>query len=199
MEPVSLAPDAADRAPSPDLPAPSGTPTPRRRAATARAVLIGVIAVAALVLLLPRPNAVVQPGADVTAAARSAREGLGFAPSVPQGLPDGWTPLLAEVQHDTDGALTWHVGYLAPDGGYLGFVQAASPPITWENQQVVSGPEAGTIEVGANSWLIRDRVDRQMVSYVLRGGPMETIVSGHASKADVIRLIESLRLPPGGA
>ncbi len=171
-------------------------PRPRGPLAAAGTVVGVIVAVAALVLLVPRPNAVLQPAADVQQAAQRARTELGFDPAVPHGLPTGWTVTMATVMHDVGGTTAWRVGYRAPDGQYLGYVQADKPAPGWEDVQVISGPTTGTVFLGDNVWLIRNRVDRALTNYVLRSADVETIVFGHAGPADIEALARSLQLPP---
>ena len=155
------------------------------------AVVLAVVA--ALVLLMPRPNQVIQPQADVAAAARGAR-GAGFAPTVPQDLPPGWQATSARLQRGTDGVITWHVGYVTPSGNYAGFEQAGSPTRAWENTQVTDGPERGTVQVAGQTWLVRSRTDRGITSWVLRRPGLTTIVTGTADEAELTQLATSLHL-----
>lgn len=154
--------------------------------------------VIAMVLLVPRPNALVRPTADVAASARAARSQLGFVPAVPVGLPPGWIPLEARVKQDSLRTPTWHVVYRAAGGAFVGYVQAVDPPLVWENTQVISGPETTSVEVDGNAWLLRNREDRGITSYVLRGTTTEIIVSGRTGATDVETLIRALHLPAGG-
>ncbi|MEJ2578673.1 MAG: DUF4245 domain-containing protein, partial [Kineosporiaceae bacterium] len=157
-----------------------------------------VVIVIGMLLLVPRPNAVHQTAVDVPAAAQAARSRLGFVPAVPQGLPEGWVPVQAQVKQDSGDTPTWHVVYIAPDGTFLGYVQAVDPPPLWENTQVVSGPETVTVPVDGNAWLLRNREDRGLTSYVLRGATVVTIVTGHSGTAELEILIAALNLPAGG-
>ena len=169
---------------------------PRRGLVGPGLAVVGLVI--AMVLLVPRPNAVVRPTADVAAAARAARSQLGFVPVAPEGLPQGWIPLEARVKQDSLRTPTWHVGYRTAGGAFVGYVQAVDPPLVWENTQVVSGPETMSVEVDGNTWLLRNREDRGLTSYVLRGTTTEIIVSGRTGATDVETLIRALHLPAGG-
>jgi hypothetical protein len=179
-----------------DVPSPAGPG--RRLRFPVGALLVVLTVVVLMVLLVPRPNAVVRPAVDVAAAAESAAAELDFDPSVPRELPRGWVPVHAQVKQDSGGTPTWHVGYVSAGGDFVGYVQALDPPPVWENTQVISGPESDVITVGANDWLVRNREDRGVTSYVLRGADIETIVSGSTDAAVVETLIRALGLPPGG-
>jgi hypothetical protein len=171
----------------------------RRLPALFGAFVVVLTVVVLMVLLVPRPNAVVRPTVDVAVVADQARVRLGFDPSVPRNLPEGWIPVQAQVKEDSGGTLTWHVGYVADGGDFVGYVQAVDPPQVWENTQVISGPETEVITVGGNDWIRRDRVDRGVTSYVLRGdGGVETIVSGSTDVTVVETLVRALDLPAEG-
>lgn len=161
-------------------------------------LVVVLVVVVGMVLLVPRPNAVVRPTVDVAVVADQARTRLEFDPSVPRSLPGGWNPVQAQVKQDSGGTPSWHVGYVSANGDFVGYVQAEDPPPIWENTQVISAPESRVVTVGANDWILRNREDRGVTSYVLRGRTVETIVSGSTDAAVVETLIRALDLPPGG-
>lgn len=161
-----------------------------------RSLAVIIAVVAALVLIVPRPNEVVQP-VDVQAAAAGARAGLPFEPAVPSGLPTGWAPRTAKLQRGTDGVQMWLLSYATPKGTFAGVRQGANPTDTWEDRQVTDGGETGTRRVADQDWVVRSRLDRGITSWVLRRPGVTTIVTGTADEADLERLARSLSLPPG--
>ena len=154
------------------------------------AVVVGVVVV--LVLLVPRPNEVTQPAADVPSAAQRASQRLGVPVAVPAGLPAGWTATSARVQTGTDGVLTWHVGYLTPAGQAAGVIQGAQPTAAWEGAQVIDGAQRGSTAIDGRTWVLRSRPDRGITNYVLRRPELTTIVTGRAPVADLTLLARSL-------
>ena len=155
-------------------------------------VIIGVVGV--IVLLVPRPNQVSQPDVDAAAAARSARPGLSFSPAVPMGLPAGWAARTAKAQRGTDGVPTWLLQYRTPSRTYAAVRQARGATREWEARQVTDGRENGTITVAGRPWVVRDRRDRGIRSWVLHEGDLTTIVTGTASRAELETLVAAL--PP---
>jgi hypothetical protein len=201
MVPVTVDQTNAEAGP----PGPVLSPSARRRAGLrrsaadmTRSLAVIVAIVVGVILLIPRTNQVVQPALDVAGAARGAADRAGFPLTVPQGLPDGWRSTSARLQRNTDGVLTWHVGYLTPQGRYAGFEQAGSPTPAWEAKQVTDGKEQGTVAVAGVRWLVRSRTDRGVTSWVLRGSGRTTVVTGTADAAELTALAGSLRLGQNG-
>jgi hypothetical protein len=146
------------------------------------AVIVGLVLV--LLLIVPRPNKIPERTLDVASAASAAQSELGFAPANPV-LPDGWVARAADVQRGTDDVPTWHLTYTTPSGHYAGVQQAAKATPAWEARQVTDGPENGTVTVGGFNWVVRSRLDRGIVSWVLRRPPITTIVTGTATAAEL--------------
>jgi hypothetical protein len=146
------------------------------------AVIVGLILV--FLLLVPRPNKIVERSLDVPAAAQASAAELGFTPADPT-LPEGWTARTADVQRGTDGLPTWHLTYTSPSGFYVGVQQTAKATPAWEARQVTDGAERGTIDVGGKTWVIRSRTDRGITSWVLREPPITTVVTGTAGEPEL--------------
>jgi hypothetical protein len=147
------------------------------------AVIVGLVL--AFLLLVPRPNQIPARTLDVAAAAQRSASDLGFRPSVPSGLPAGWTARAADVQRATDQLATWHLSYTTPSGGWAGVQQTAKATKDWEARQVTNGKEQGSRQLGRHSWIIRSRPDRGIISLVLRQPPITTVVTGTATPAEL--------------
>jgi Protein of unknown function (DUF4245) len=171
---------------------------PRRRgmgssADMLRSMLVIVAVVGVLLLIVPRPNKVPTRSLDVAAAASAAQAQVGLVPSVPKGLPEGWTAVAADVQQATDDTPTWHLSYLTPDGTYAGVQEAAHPSAAWEARQVTDGgTNQGEHQAAGHTWIVRSRTDRGITSWVLRTPERTTIVTGTASEAELDQFAESL-------
>jgi hypothetical protein len=150
-----------------------------------RSMLVIIAIVGLLLLIVPRPNRIPQRTLDVPAAAAAAAADLGFTPSVPKGLPEGWTAVAADVQRATGDTPTWHVSYLTPTGHYAGIQEAADPSPAWEARQVTDGADQGIHQVAGKDWIVRSRMDRGITSWVLRTPGRTTIVTGTADQAEL--------------
>jgi hypothetical protein len=157
-----------------------------------RSMVVVIAVVVALVLLVPRPNEVVQPEVDVASAAAAAKGRLGIQVAVPAGLPAGWSTTSASVQTGTDGVLSWRVGYLTPSGQAAGIIQGVRPTAAWEGAQVIDGAPRGSAAIDGRTWVLRSRPDRGITNYVLRQDGLTTIVTGRARTADLLLLARSI-------
>jgi hypothetical protein len=160
-----------------------------------RSMAVIVAVVLGLVLLVPRPNEIVQPAIDVASAAAAATRRLGFPVAVPAGLPASWTPTNARVQDGTDGVLSWRVGYVTDQQQPAGIIQARNPTREWEDTQVIDGAERGSAVIDGRTWVLRSRPDRGITNYVFRQPDLTTIVTGRAGAAELTQLARSLSLP----
>lgn len=75
-------------------------------------------------------------------------------------LPEGWTANRAELVADpADGVTRWEIGFLTPEGQYIGLVQGIEANPSWVADQVLSAPAVGTESIGGLTWDAYDRRD----------------------------------------
>ena len=158
------------------------------------AVVLGIVLV--LLALVPRVNSVTQPPLDVGPAVAPASRELGFTPSLPQGLPEGWRATSVRVTRSTADVLMWHVGYQTPSQQYAAVQQGRDAPADWVRQQVNRAPQVGTERVGGQSWVRYIRTDKLQNSLVLRNGRLTTIVTGTAGFDELAFLASRLQPAP---
>ena len=187
-----MRPDKSVRADGGPGPAAGGAPGEeqiaprRRRGGTARDMVLSMLVILAVVgvvlLLLPRPNAVEQPAADVRSAAVAAARELSFDPVVPAALPEGWKPTSAYSRRSTDDVIAWHVGYLTPEGKYAAVEMAADATPRWVQAQT-SDPRptaARQRTVGGAQWQEFYREDRDRSTLLREDAGITTLVTGGA-------------------
>jgi hypothetical protein len=158
------------------------------------AVVLGIVLV--LLALVPRVNSVTQPPLDVGPAVAPASRELGFTPSLPQGLPEGWRATSVRVTRSTADVLMWHVGYQTPSQQYAAVQQGRDAPADWVRQQVNRAPRVGTQRVGGADWVKYIRTDKLQNSLVLRNGRLTTIVTGTSNFDELAFLATRLRPAP---
>lgn len=132
-----------------------------------RTLLVVLAVVAVIWALVPRPNRVVQPGADVAGAAAAARQELGFSPLVPQELPPDWVPTEAAVRNSADGIKDFHIGYTSAQG-QAGVEQATSLTARWLQINDAGGRTVGRVVVDGVSWVQLDKAERNYTSLLLQ-------------------------------
>jgi hypothetical protein len=148
------------------MPAQETAPTVAERRAARRAnqttfnLVIALIAslgvVALLVAVVVRPD-VARPTVDYTAVGATAQASVDEPLAVPD-LPDGWTANRAElVSRPADGVARWEIGFLTPEGDYIGFVQGVDANTSWLADQVRSASVSGSADHGGLDWDAYDR------------------------------------------
>lgn len=157
-------------------------------------VVLGIVV--ALLLLVPRTNAITQPPVDVAAGARAAAPQVDFTPSVPSGLPSGWRATSVRTTRSTGSVMTWHAGYITSDDQYAAVEQGQNVPLEWLRSQTNRGLEKGTQLVDGEPWRVFVRQDKLQNSLVHQRGDVTTIVTGTASFQDLGVLAASL-VPAG--
>ncbi|WP_395638311.1 DUF4245 domain-containing protein [Pseudolysinimonas sp.] len=150
------------------MPAQEAAPTVAERRAARRAnqttfnLVIALIASLGIVLLLVvvvvRPDTQL-PAIDYRAVGASA-QGSVDEPLVIPDLPEGWTANRAELVSDpADGVTRWEIGFLTPDGAYIGLVQGVDANASWLADQVRSASVTGAQSHGGLTWDAYDRRD----------------------------------------
>ena len=174
------------------------TPSARRGRQTTldmvRSLAVVAAVVAATVLLVPRPDrAITQPVPVEKVAAQSAAQ-ADFDLVVPD-LPDGWEPNSVRLgRAGPDGALTWHVGYVTPSGGYAGLEAARDVTPGWVTEQTSEGrpdDEADTIDVAGETWQLLRSTEPRRASLVIERSGVTTVVTGSALISELTLLAEA--------
>jgi len=184
------------------MPAQEAAPTVEERRAARRAnqttfnLVIALIAslgvVGLLVAVVIRPD-VTRPAVDYVAVGADAQQSVGEPLAVPS-LPEGWSANRAElVSSPADGVTRWEVGYLTPEGDYIGFVQGIDANASWLADQVRSARVSGTENLGGLRWDAYDRrdvPDPGNVAYALatEAGASTIVLGGTASDAEFAEL-----------
>jgi hypothetical protein len=167
-----------------------------------RSVLVSVIAVLAvavgLLIALPRPQADTVIPVDPSSAISKATAVPGFAVFLPEALPDGWQPNSARFDMTKDGPQL-HIGYLAPDGGYVG-LEEANLPNTW---RFVTTSSAGNVfrdlrTIDGQVWAHLQSNRKVQDSLVWYGPNSVVMVTGTTSVPNLELLAASLHVRSGG-
>jgi hypothetical protein len=167
-----------------------------------RSLIVAVVAVLAvavgLLIALPRPNADTVIPVDPSSAIEQAEAVPGFAVYLPEPLPAGWQPNSARFELTKDGPQL-HIGYLAPDGGYVG-LEEANLPNTW---RFVTTRSAGNVfrdlrTIDGDVWA-HVHSDRKVQDSLVWYGPNSVVmVTGTTSMANLEQLAASLHVGSAG-
>ena len=144
--------------------------------------VLGMVAV--LVLIVPRVSSVSGPPVDVHATAVDVQKRSGWPIVEAVGLPDGWSATSARYVRVTDGLMTWHAGYQAPDGTYVAVEQTKDATPAWISAQTNRAPKEGTVEAAGRTWtkFVRDtKVQNSLLHEAAAPGELTTLLTGTAS------------------
>jgi hypothetical protein len=111
-----------------------------------------------LVVVVVRPD-VAPRTVDFEQIGVETQRGVDEPLAVP-GLPEGWTANRAEfVGTPSDGVARWEIGFLTPEGEYIGLVQGIEANPSWLAEQVRSASPGVTERIGGLTWQSYDRRD----------------------------------------
>ncbi|MBN9606384.1 MAG: DUF4245 domain-containing protein [Actinomycetales bacterium] len=174
----------------------------RRRNQTAFNLGVALVAslaiVAFLVVVVVRPNAVDREPVDYAAVAADAQGAVDVPLVVPASLPEGWVANRAQLRTGAaDGVVTWSMGIVTADEGYLAIDQGVDANASWVAERVDGAAAGPVIRVGGLDWTSydrRDAADPGNVAFALaRELDGSTLVlSGTASDEEFAALIDSL-------
>lgn len=187
---------------APPTEAPQPTP-PRSRygngtvAGVVLSMLVVGAVVAVLVAIVPRPASIEQPAVDVASSAREIAISSGLPISEPVDLPAGWKATSVRFVASTDNLMTWHIGYLTPDGGYVALEQAAEVTPDWIAAQTNRAREDGEVSINGQTWTRYAVAAREQLSIRLPAegaGGLTTLVTGKAPIEDLTFFAERLEV-----
>ena len=111
---------------------------------------------------------------------------------VPTALPRSWRATSARTGTDGD-AVTWHLGYVTPQGEFAAVEQSNGAPAPFVEEFVGGGDPAGSVTVGGRSWRRVVNGSPEHRALVLKGADATTVVTGGASWTELRALAASLR------
>jgi hypothetical protein len=145
-----------------------------------------------LVAVVVRPE-MTRPTVDFEQVGVEAQRGVDEPLAVPD-LPDDWTANRAEfIGTSPDGVARWEVGFLTPEGQYIGLVQGIEANPSWLADQVRSAFPGGTERIGGLAWESYDRRDvddpgNLEYALVATTGASTIVLGGTASDAEFAEL-----------
>ncbi|MDQ1668132.1 MAG: hypothetical protein QOE40_193 [Actinomycetota bacterium] len=156
------------------------------------AVVLGVVAVVLLVGMRDQPSEQVVREIGYTAQLAQTREVASYDVLAPVGLGTGWKATSARGL-TADGDVTWHLGFVTPDGHYAEVEQSDGPRAGLVNQHAEGAQIVGSERIGSSRWQRLDGGKPERRALVLRGDGVTTMVAGSATWAELIALATALR------
>lgn len=149
-----------------------------------------------LVVVVVRPE--VEPKTvDYRQVGADAQSGIAEPLAVPD-LPDDWTANRAElVASPPDDVARWEIGFLTPEGEYIGLVQGIEANPSWVADQVRSARSVGIERIGGLAWEAYDRRDvddpgNLEYALVTTSGASTIVLGGTASDEEFAALAAAI-------
>jgi Protein of unknown function (DUF4245) len=176
---------------------PTTAPRPKRGRETVRDMVLSltvVLAVVAVVLLVGMRDEPQQQIREIGYAEKlaQAREVASYDVLAPVGLGVGWKATSARGL-EGNGAVTWHLGFVTPDGHYAAVEQSDGAARSFLNEHVAGAQDAGRVRLGSDQWQKVEGGTPEVRALVLRGEAQTTLVAGSATWAELTALATALR------
>jgi hypothetical protein len=160
-----------------------------------------LLAAAVVIVAIPAPHAAepvtVSYRADLTRLTRLAP----YPAVAPAGLPATWQPVssgLAVGGANGAGTVTWHLGYLTPDGSLASLEETNASAEVFVRRMTNGGTPLGPSRLDGQTWSRSATPARgQRSMYVTSPAGFTVVVTGNATWAELRELAASLR--PVGA
>jgi Protein of unknown function (DUF4245) len=176
-----------------ESPAPPARPRGRETVGDmVRSLALVLVVVAAVVLLTLRtqPHETVQR-VDFSEQLQEARHAAPYDVLAPVGLDRLWTATSARADNE-EGNVTWHLGFVTPDGHYAAVEQSPGPVQAFLDEFVQGATKAGDVTVLGARWQRLAGGQPEQRAMVLRRTGVTTLVTGSASFAELQRLAAAL-------
>jgi hypothetical protein len=156
-----------------------------------------LLAAAVIVVAIPAPHAA-QPvtvgyRSDLATLARLAP----YPAVAPAGLPASWQPVssaLAVGGANGAGTVTWHLGYMTPDGSLASLEETNASASGFVTRMTNDGTPLPSIRLDGRTWSFSVTPSRgQRSMYVTSPAGFTVVVTGNASWAELRELAASLR------
>jgi hypothetical protein len=121
----------------------------------------------------------------------TARRAASYPVAAPEGLSSGWKATSVRFQGDQSDA--WHLGFLAPDGGYVQIEQSAQNASAFIDEASQGGQATKTTQkIDGRTWTryTGGRYD----ALVLTEKGSTTVVAGTGSFAQLTQMAEALKM-----
>ena len=127
-------------------------------------------------------------------AARSAEP---FSVLSPAGLDAAWRPTSENYRVAGSTAADWHIGYLAPSGGFVELEQTTEAIGGFLNDQHSNATQTGTVQLGGTAWQHYTGTAPPALKNLLvrTDGKSTVIVAGSAPMSELEKFAESLKTP----
>jgi len=150
-----------------------------------------VVAVVFLLTLRDEPHQTVHR-MDYSEQLKEARQVARYDVLAPVGLGGGWKATSA--RNDSAGAaVTWHIGFVTPDGSYAAVEQSDGPAPAFLDEFVAGATRSADVTISGAAWERLEGGRPELRALVLRGHGVTTLVTGSASLAELRALAGALR------
>ena len=166
-----------------------------------RSLLVIFAIVAAVLVLMPRPNGDTVRLVDWRPFALKAQGGAAYEVLEPSALPTGWRSTSAQVAAAPGGgSVAWTVGFVTPEDAYAALAQSDGDTRSYVADFTKQGAREGTVRVAGRAWERRSRQvgKEERRSLVRDDGDSVVLVTGTARWAELERLAGALRPRTGG-
>ena len=136
------------------------------------------------------------PTADVLGGYRHAQQSMGFAVTVPAGIPSSWHPNSFTTSNPTvDGAGTLPTvrgGWVTPDGAFITLIESSGDETQLLQAEIGTvGQTDAKTRAGGASWTVTNG-KRSELAWIRHSGGTTFLITGNAPEQDFVTVAESV-------
>jgi hypothetical protein len=159
-------------------------------------VLCCLFGAALVIVAVPAPHAVAPAAISYRADLARVAADAPYPAVAPAGLPASWQPVSSGVTlggADGPGTVTWHLGYLSPDGSLASVEQSNEPAAGFLRRMTNDGTPLAPVRLAGASWNRSATPDRGQRSLYRTASGFTVVVTGNATWAELADLAAALR------
>jgi hypothetical protein len=158
-----------------------------------------LLGAALIIVAVPAPHAVEPVTVSYRADLATLAQAAPYPAVAPAGLPSSWQPVssgLALGGANGAGTVTWHLGYMTPDGSLASLEESNADSAGFVSRMTNNGTALPPVRLDGRTWhrsATPARGQRSMYSYFTGADGFTVVVTGNAAWADLRELAVSLR------
>jgi hypothetical protein len=152
-----------------------------------------LLGAALIIVAVPAPHAVEPVTVSYRADLAKLSAVAPYPAVAPAGLPPSWQPVSSGLAIDASGTVTWHLGYMTPEGSLASLEESNAAPAGFVRRMTNDGTALPPVRLAGRTWQRSATPSRGQRSAYRTSAGFTVVVTGNAGWAELSELAASLR------